>query len=117
MNQRRKQRGEEGILKERHEKTFERKIKQKGTGQTQKSEAFFVWFFCGCKATREEITNNKFKSNGRTKRIFSHTIFFLPRDQKHKNRVFSNVFQESNNIFNFGYIKWSKEEKPSKKEE
>ena len=77
------------------------KMKQKET--EQKQNVFCLIFLCFLKAKREEIKNNKYWKN---KTDFSHTnVFFFTKRSETENVVFPTFFQESNNLFNFGYIK------------
>ena len=78
--------------------------KLKNMKQKDKKKDVFCLVCCGFKAKREEIGDNSFGCDGKTERIFPAQMFFKPRDQKQKKEFFPTFFQESNSIFNLGYI-------------
>ena len=76
-------------------------LKEKGETKRDLSKTkmkLFLVDFCGFKAKREEIKNNNFKNNGKTKRIFPTQMFFKPRDQKRK-REFVQRFSKKATTF------------------
>ena len=86
---------------EREKKCWEKKKWNRKRLNKNKKCSFFCLVFCFFFfAKREEIKNNHFKNNGKTKRIFPTQVFLTPRDQKQKIEFFQRFFfQESNNNF------------------
>ena len=66
----------------------------------------FCLIFCGFEAKREEITNKKFKNNGKNKTDFSRANVFLTKRSETKKEFFQRFFpRQQQHFFFFGYIK------------